>query len=45
MVAFTLVLFVMTYAYNGKALLSRMKGIALLAAYIAYSTYVIAQNI
>ena len=45
MVAFTLVLFVMTYDYDGKALLSRMKGIALLAAYIAYSTYVIAQNI
>jgi len=45
MVAFTLVLFVMTYDYNGKALLSRMKGIALLAAYIAYSAYVIAQNI
>ena len=45
MVAFTLVLFAMTYDYDGKALLSRMEGIALLTAYIAYSAYVIAQNI
>ncbi len=45
MVAFTLVLFAMTYDYDGKAMLSRMEGVALLAAYVAYSTYVVAQNI
>ena len=45
MVAFTLVLFAMTYDYDGKALLSRMEGIALLVAYIAYEAYVVAQNI
>jgi cation:H+ antiporter len=45
MVAFTLVLFAMTYDYDGKAQLSRVEGFALLAAYIAYDGYVIAQNI
>ena len=45
MVAFTLVLFAMTYDYDGKAMLSRMEGIALLAAYFAYFAYVVAQNI
>ena len=45
MVAFTLVLFAMTYDYDGKAQLSRLEGFALLTAYIAYSGYVIAQNI
>lgn len=45
MVAFTLVLFAMTYDYDGKAQLSRIEGIALLIAYISYETYVIAQNI
>ena len=45
MVAFTLVLFAMTYDYDGKALLSRLEGIALLVAYIAYISYVVAQNI
>jgi cation:H+ antiporter len=45
MVAFTLVLFAMTYDYDGKAMLSRMEGIALLIAYIAYVSYVVAQNI
>jgi len=45
MVAFTLVLFAMTYDYDGKAQLSRLEGSALLIAYIAYSGYVIAQNI
>jgi cation:H+ antiporter len=45
MVAFTLVLFAMTYDYDGKAKLSRLEGIALLVAYIAYVSYVIAQNI
>ena len=45
MVAFTLVLFAMTYDYDGKGQLSRLEGAALLAAYIAYDAYVIAQNI
>lgn len=45
MVAFTLVLFAMTYDYDGKARLSRLEGVALLAAYIAYESYVIMQNI
>jgi len=45
MVAFTLVLFAMTYDYDGKAMLSRLEGIALLVAYIAYISYVVAQNI
>ena len=46
MVAFTLVLFAMTYDYDdGKAQLSRLEGFALFSAYIAYGGYVIAQNI
>ncbi len=45
MVAFTLVLFAMTYDYDGKARLSRLEGAALLAAYIAYASYVVMQNI
>jgi cation:H+ antiporter len=45
MVAFTLVLFAMTYDYDGKAKLSRLEGVALLVAYVAYESYVIAQNI
>ncbi len=45
MVAFTLVLFAMTYDYDGKAKLSRMEGIALLIAYVAYESYVVMQNI
>jgi cation:H+ antiporter len=45
MVAFTLVLFAMTYDYDGKAQLSRLEGLALLVAFIAYDGYVIAQNI
>ena len=45
MVAFTLVLFAMTYDYDGKAQLSRLEGFALLVAFIAYDSYVIAQNI
>jgi cation:H+ antiporter len=45
MVAFTLVLFAMTYDYDGKAQLSRLEGFALLAAFVAYDGYVIAQNI
>ncbi|MBT8092521.1 MAG: calcium/sodium antiporter, partial [Gammaproteobacteria bacterium] len=45
MVAFTLVLFAMTYDYDGKARLSRLEGFALLAAYIAYIVYVAMQNL
>jgi cation:H+ antiporter len=45
MVAFTLVLFAMTYDYDGKAMLSRLEGVALLIAYISYISYVVAQNI
>jgi len=44
MVAFTLVLFAMTYDYDGKTRLSRIEGAALLAAYIAYAFYVVNQN-
>ncbi len=45
MVAFTLVLFAMTYDYDGRAQLSRLEGVALFAAYMAYNGYVIAQHI
>ena len=40
MVAFTLVLFAMTYDYDGKSELSRVEGLALLAFYIAYLGYI-----
>ncbi len=45
MVAFTLVLFAMTYDYDERSELSRLEGAALLAAFIAYDSYVIVQNI
>jgi cation:H+ antiporter len=45
MVAFTLALFAMTYDYDGKSELSRIEGIALLLAFLAYDAYVISQNI
>ena len=45
MVAFTLALFAMTYDYDGKSELSRIEGIALLIAFIAYDSYVVSQNI
>ena len=45
MVAFTLVLFAMTYDYDGKNDLSRLEGVALLTAYIAYFGYVVVQNV
>lgn len=45
MVAFTLVLYAMTYDYDGKSSLSRLEGLALLVAFIAYDTYVVVQNI
>ena len=45
MVAFTLVLFAMTYDYDGKSELSRIEGLALLTAFLAYDTYVVVQNV
>ncbi|MCH7821161.1 MAG: calcium/sodium antiporter [Proteobacteria bacterium] len=45
MVAFTLVLFAMTYDYDGKSEVSRIEGVALLIAFIAYDTYVVLQNV
>ncbi len=45
MVAFTLVLFAMTYDYDGKSELSRIEGAALLIAFIAYDSYVVVQNV
>jgi cation:H+ antiporter len=45
MVAFTLVLFAMTYDYDGKSDLSRIEGSALLIAYFAYLGYVVSQNL
>jgi len=45
MVAFTLVLFAMTYDYDGKGAVNRLEGIALLVAYFAYISYVIIENV
>ena len=45
MVAFTLVLFAMTYDYDGKSELSRIEGGALLTAYFGYFGYVLSQNV
>ena len=45
MVAFTLVLFAMTYDYDGKSEISRVEGSALFIAYIAFVSYVVAQNV
>ncbi len=45
MVAFTLVLFAMTYDYDERSELSRLEGAALLAAFLAYDSYVVVQNI
>ena len=45
LVAFTLVLFAMTYDYDGKGQISRLEGTALLVAFLAYDGYVIAQSL
>lgn len=45
LVAFTLVLFAMTYDYDGKGQISRLEGMALLAAFLAYDGYVVAQSL
>lgn len=44
MVAFTLVLFAMTYNYDGKGKVSRFEGLSLIVSYGAYIAYVVAQN-
>jgi len=45
MVAFTLVLFAMTYEYEGRGQITRFEGFALTVAYLAYQTYVVVQNV
>ena len=45
MVAFTLVLFAMSYNSDGKAELTRLEGLALLVAFVAYDSYVVMQNL
>lgn len=45
MVAFTLVLFAMTYEYDGTGKVNRFEGFCLVSAYIAYTSYVVAQNL
>ncbi|MDH3442063.1 MAG: calcium/sodium antiporter [Gammaproteobacteria bacterium] len=45
MVAFTLVLFAMTYEYDGRGTISRFEGFMLLMAYLAFTTYVVLQNV
>jgi cation:H+ antiporter len=45
LVAFTLVLFAMTYDYDGKGHISRLEGTALFIAFVAYDAYVVSQNV
>ena len=45
MVAFTLVLFAMSYNSDGKAELTRLEGLALLVAFVSYDSYVVMQNL
>ncbi len=45
MVAFTLVLFAMTYEYDGRGTVNRFEGFALVAAFLAFSAYVVVQNV
>ena len=45
MVAFTLVLFAMTYEYDGRGAISRFEGFMLVAAFLSYDTYVVVQNV
>lgn len=44
MIAFTLVLFAMTYDYDGKGKVSRFEGLSLIVSYSAYIAYVVTQN-
>ena len=45
MVAFTLVLFAMTYEYEGRGQITRFEGFALITAYLSYQAYVVVQNV
>ncbi len=45
MSAFTLVLFAMTYEYDGQGRINRIEGAALLIAFVSYVTYVLMQNL
>ena len=45
MVAFTLVLFAMTIDYEDKGQMSRLEGLALVVAFLAYDSYVVLQNV
>ena len=45
MAAFTLVLFAMTYEYDGKGRINRAEGAALFAAFVGYVGYVVTQNV
>lgn len=45
MVAFTLVLFAMTYEDTGTGRVSRFEGFCLIASYLAYTGYVVVQNV
>jgi cation:H+ antiporter len=45
MVAFTLVLFAMTYEYEGRGQITRFEGMALITAYVSYQAYVVVQNV
>ena len=45
MSGFTLVLFAMTYEYDGKGRINRIEGAALFAAFLSYITYVVSQNV
>ena len=45
MAAFTLVLFAMTYEYDGKGRINRAEGAALFLAFVGYVSYVVIQNV
>ena len=45
MSAFTLVLFAMTYEFEGKGRIDRLEGAALLTAFVGYVSYVVVQAV
>ena len=45
MSAFTLVLFAMTYEFEGKGRIDRLEGAALLIAFVSYVSYVVVQAV
>jgi cation:H+ antiporter len=45
MVAFTLALFAMTYEYDGRGVITRYEGFALVSFFLAYDIYVVLQNV